>query len=176
MRNRSICLILFLSFTILVSSIASVSAQQIDVDNMNNEQLTALLLQILDKLQQEETPAADTAFNEKSPDTPVPTAALTPVIESEPEAMIFSVYEDKKLTVEALPAYMFIQPTQPPKPERDHGRNGDTSSSGGTNTSSEDCYIYCANLDWGNNESYAQCVKEHCGTSNPPNVTSEWKQ
>ena len=173
---KRISILLFMSTVMFMLSFICVSAQQIDVDNMNNEQLTTLLLQILDKLQQEETPAADTAFNEKSPDTPVPTAALTPVIESEPEAMIFSVYEDKKLTVEALPAYMFIQPTQPPKPERDHGRNGDTSSSGGTNTSSEDCYIYCANLDWGNNESYAQCVKEHCGTSNPPNVPSEWKQ
>ena len=175
MRYRSICLILFLIFSILVSSIASVSAQQIDVDHMNNEQLTTLLLQILDKLQQEETPAADTASEAKSSETPVPTATLAPVIETEPETMSFSVYENKKLTVEALPAYMFIRPTQPPKPERDHGRNGDTSASGGT-TSSEDCYIYCANLDWGNNESYAQCVKEHCGTSNPPNVPSEWKQ
>ena len=173
MRNRSICLLLFLIFAILVSSIASVSAQQIDVDHMNNEQLTTLLLQILDKLQQEETPAADAASEAKSSETPVPTATLAPVIETEPETMSFSVYENKKLTAEALPAYMFIRPTQPPKPERG---DGDTSGSGGTNTSSEDCYIYCANLDWGNNESYAQCVKEHCGTSNPPNVTSEWKQ
>ena len=173
---KRISILFFLSAVMFLLSFIGVSAQQIDVDSMDNEQLTALLLQILDKLQQEETPAADTASEAKSSETPVPTATLAPVIETEPETMSFSVYENKKLTVEALPADMFIQPTQPPKPERDHGRNGDTSSSGGTNTSSEDCYIYCANLDWGNNESYAQCVKEHCGTSNPPNVTSEWKQ
>ena len=38
------------------------------------------------------------------------------------------------------------------------------------------CLIYCANLDWGNNTAYAQCVKEICGVSNPPNVPSEWKK
>ena len=174
MKRMSI--LLFMSTVMFMLSFICVSAQQIDVDHMNNEQLTTLLLQILDKLQLEETQAADTASEAKSSETPVPTAAPAPVIETEPETMTFSVYENKKLTVEALPAYMFIRPTQPPQPERDLGRNGDTSESGGTNTSSQDCYIYCANLDWGNNESYAQCVKEHCGTSDPPNVPSEWKQ
>ena len=173
MNKGKISLIIFAVLAVLTVFIFSASAQQIDVDSMDNEQLTTLLLQILDKLQQEETPAADTAFEAKSSETPAPTATLAPVIETEPETMSFSVYENKKLTAEALPAYMFIRPTQPPKPERG---DGDTSESGGTNTSSEDCYIYCANLDWGNNESYAQCVKEHCGTSNPPNVPSEWKQ
>lgn len=170
---KRISILFFLSAVMFMLSFICVSAQEIDVDSMDNEQLTTLLLQILDKLQQEETPAADTVSEAKSSETPVPTATLAPVIETEPETMSFSVYENKKLTAEALPAYMFIRPTQPPKPERG---DGDTSASGGTNTSSEDCYIYCANLDWGNNESYAQCVKEHCGTSNPPNVPSEWKQ
>ena len=145
MRNRSICLILFLTFTILVSSIASVSAQQIDVENMNNEQLTTLLLQILDKLQQEETPAADTASEAKSSETPVPTATLAPVIEPEPEAMGFSVYENKKLTVEALPAYMFIRPTQPPKPEREPGGRQNSGGDNGSKVKSpEECENHCA--------------------------------
>ena len=38
------------------------------------------------------------------------------------------------------------------------------------------CFIYCANLDWGNNPVYAQCVKEICGVSVPPNVPSSWKK
>lgn len=93
---KRISILLFMSMVMFMLSFICVSAQQIDVDNMNNEQLTTLLLQILDKLQQGETPAADTASEAKSSETPVPTATLAPVIETEPETMSFSVYENKK--------------------------------------------------------------------------------
>ena len=111
MRKNIFIPVLLAVLVMLMVSLVSVSAQEIDVNSMDNEQLTALLMQILYMLQQEEEPAADPAPEAGSQETPVP------VIETDPEMMIFSVYDNKKLTVEALPAYMFIQPTKPPEPE-----------------------------------------------------------
>ena len=105
----------------LMVSLVSVSAQEIDVNSMDNEQLTALLLQIMDKLQQQETPAADPSPEAGSQETTVPAATTVPVIETESEMAGFSVYENKKLIVEALPSYMFIQPTKPVRPEPEEG-------------------------------------------------------
>ena len=135
MNNNRIVLILFTVMILLTGSVASVSAQQIDVENMDNAQLITLLQSIMKKLEQGEEPAAETDPAE------APAAAATtpmPMTEKGAELPEFMIYENKKMNVEALPAYMFIQPTQPPKPERDHGKNGDKFTSGGTDTSSED--------------------------------------
>ena len=79
---------------------------------VNGAELEVLLMAIMQKLQQEEKTAA----------APVsPAGTLVPVIdpESEPE---YSIWENKKLQIESLPSYMFIQPTQAPKPEKpEHG-------------------------------------------------------
>ena len=111
--KKSAFLILFSVLVMLFFSIISVSAQEINVDNLDNEQLTTLLLQILDKLRQEEEPEAETQV------TPAPTAAPVRAAESETieEVIQITIYDNKKLIIEALPGYMFIQPTQEPIPE-----------------------------------------------------------
>ena len=38
------------------------------------------------------------------------------------------------------------------------------------------CFIYCANLDWGNNELYNNCVVSECGVSKPPQTSPDWKK
>ena len=70
-------------------------------------ELEALMIAIMQKLQQEEPGNA----SEKSAGVPIP--AGDPGEEAEN-----SIWEDKKLIIEALPGYMFIQPTNPePEPE-----------------------------------------------------------
>lgn len=101
MRKNIFVPVLLVVLVMLSVSFVSVCAQEIDVGSMDNEQLTELLMQILNKLQQEEEPAV----------------AGVPAVETDLEMMTFSVYDNKKLTVEALPSYMFIQPTKPPEPE-----------------------------------------------------------
>ena len=111
--KKSAFLILFSVLVMLFFSIISVSAQEINVDNLDNEQLTTLLLQILDKLRQEEEPESEVS------ETPAPTAAPVPAAEPETieEVIQITIYDNKKLIIEALPGYMFIQPTQEPIPE-----------------------------------------------------------
>ena len=148
--KKSIILILSMVLVMIMGSFAYVSAQ--DVDNMSNEQLTTLLLQIMQKLEQ----------SEETPETPEPTPTAKPVPTEIPElklsddkaeldALLMAImqklqlgentgtapqkpagtmvpvsdependiWENKKLIIEGLPSYMFIQPT---KEEPNHGQ------------------------------------------------------
>lgn len=110
MDRKCLFLILIMVPVIIMAFTSSVFAQEIDVDSMDNEQLTVLLLQILNKLQQEGDPEAVT------PETP---AEATAVPAADPEAIEeviqITVYDNKKLIIEALPGYMFIRPTKEPR-------------------------------------------------------------
>ena len=78
----------------LTVAAASVTAQDIDVENMDNSDLMALLQAILQKLEDdgsEVVPATGTAE------------------EYSPDPGRFEVYKNKKLTIEHLPEYMFIR-------------------------------------------------------------------
>lgn len=149
--KRSLFLILFAVLVMVMESFTYVSAQ--DVDNMSNEQLTELLLQIMQRLDQsgEAAEMPEPTPEPTSTATPVPTeipepelsddraeldALLTAIMQklqqedeqkpapvSVPEEEANSIWEDKKLIIEALPGHMFIQPTQPVKPERDTPNN-----------------------------------------------------
>lgn len=107
MKKNDLILLIFALITVFMLSAGSASAQDIDVDSMDNEQLTALLMQILNKLEQEEAP-------ETSAGAPAVPAAEPETVE---EVIQITIYENKKLTVEALPGYMFIRPTKPARPE-----------------------------------------------------------
>ena len=152
MKGKGFILVLLMVLLMMGISILTVSAQ--DVDNMDNEQLTTLLLQIMQKLDESgkvtETPAptptpvptptstpqpelpSDDAELEallaaimqklqqgedpeaEKPETPAGTMVSVSDIEKEPEN---SIWENKKLIIEGLPSYMFIQPTKEMKPE-----------------------------------------------------------
>ena len=120
MRDKYFLSILFMVLVMLVFTIASVSAQEeINVDSMDNEQLTTLLLQILNKLQQEEDPAAETDPETVKPEIPAEaTAVPAAATETIEEVFQITIYDNKKLIIEALPEYMFIQPTKESKPEK----------------------------------------------------------
>ena len=143
MNKKSRFLILFTVLAMLSFIIASVSAQEIDVDSMDNEQLTALLMQILDKLQQQEGPEKEVQVTPKPAVTEVPSAEPERI----EEALQITVYDNKKLIVESLPAYMFIQPTQPPKPDS-------PSKTGGSTSTREDLETYCTGICMGYSDFY----------------------
>ena len=178
MRNKNLFLILFLAVLMLMASMVSVSAQ--NVDNMSNEELTTLLLQIMQKLEQSEeetetpkptptpTPAPElsddkaeleallTAIMQKLQQeenagtaTQKPAGTMVPV-NDEPEN---EIWENKKLIIEGLPSYMFIQPTQPVKPEPDGGGNP-----GGGNPPSRSCSGEPTICYDGRERYYQQCV------------------
>ena len=148
-------LIIFEALLMLTVTIVPVSAQS--VDEMSNGELTSLLFQIMQKLNQEEVTAeapeptptptpvptetplpelpSDDAELEallaaimqklqqgedpeaEKPETPAGTMVPVSDMEDEPEN---STWKNKKLVIEALPGYMFIQPTKPSKPEPDN--------------------------------------------------------
>ena len=147
MRNKRIFIILFVVM-MMTFSIISVSAQ--DVDNMSNEQLTALLMAIMQRLdgsgeaaEMPEPTATPTPEPTKTPrpelsddraelealmmaimqklqqdDVPENSAGVSISAGAPEEEAENSIWEDKKLIIEALPGYMFIQPTNPePEPE-----------------------------------------------------------
>ena len=99
MKKRNFVLIIAVVF-LFVFSAASVSAQDIDVENMDNAELLALLQAIMQKLETEGSP-------ETVSEEPAEEPSVVPT--EEPAQARFEIYENKKITVEALPAYMFIQ-------------------------------------------------------------------
>ncbi|MBQ6508158.1 MAG: hypothetical protein IJI07_01670 [Flexilinea sp.] len=141
-------LIIFTVLLLLTASVASVFAQDIDLENMDNAQLTELLQQIMQKLEQKDL-SADETDQETSP---VGSVAAVPAADPEPtpEAVVFSIYENKKLMIEKLPEYMFIQPTQPPKPEKPEKKDGGSKSGGGDDirVCLDPCYSSCPFQDW----------------------------
>ena len=151
MRNRIIIPVLFLALAILISTAASVSAQEIDISSLSEEQRTILLISLLQQMQQDNPDLIPMLMPTAAPvptntPTPVPNdmrledlnsdqlnALLlslltqmqlpqTPLPPTDTET--FRIYENKKLMIEELPGYMFIQKESTPEPE-DPGKQYD---------------------------------------------------
>ena len=110
MKNNRLILLILTIIAIFILSAGAASAQDVDIENLDSEQLTTLLLQIMQKLEQAEEP-------EKEPETSAGTIVSESDSAGEPEN---SIWKNKKLVIEALPGYMFIQPTEEAKPEKDN--------------------------------------------------------
>lgn len=111
MLKRSLIRLFFLLAAVLLFA-GPVSAQKADVDSMTNEELLLLLQSVMQKLAQDDAASSESAQT--------PSAELDP--EKLPEIGTFQVYLNKKLVVEGLPSYMFIQPKaeepeEEPEPE-----------------------------------------------------------
>ena len=159
--KRSLFLILIAVLVMIMGSFAFVSAQ--DVDNMSNEQLTTLLLQIMQRLDGSGE-AAEMPEPTATP-TPEPTKTLQPEPgddRAELESLLMAImqklqqgentetaaqkpagtqvsvidepeneiWENKKLIIEGLPSYMFIQPTKEPISEPVPDNNSRDNSGG----------------------------------------------
>jgi len=153
MKTRDISLLLLL--LVLLISVCSVSAQIPDLSGMSREELEALQQEILDRLPTE-TPTSvptPTPYPTAVP-TEIPTAVPTEIPTATPTAMpgsrTFNIYENKKLIVEALPGYMFIN--KPPEEGGDDGGNNPFTGS------EEECDNYCVKVcPWADLVCYWNC-------------------
>ena len=142
------CLLLLMT---LLLSICSASAQSPDLSGMSREELEALQQEILDRLPTETPTSVPT---EAPTSTPFPTAVPTEIPTATPTAMpgsrTFNIYENKKLIVEALPGYMFIN--KPPEEGGDDGGNNPFTGS------EEECDNYCVKVcPWADLVCYWNC-------------------
>ena len=103
MRQRSLFAVLVMMFLLFTIS-AGVLAQDIDIDSMSNEQLGDLLMLILQRLEQGEKSA-------ETPDAPELTGTPAPAVDllNIAEAVKYRIYQNKKLIIEQIPGYYFIQ-------------------------------------------------------------------
>ena len=82
-------------------------------EDLTDEQLKLLLIQLL--LDQQGSDEAKQTVDEIAP--------AVPTLETNTEMPENKIYELKKLIVEKLPEYMFIQPTTPSKPDKSENNN-----------------------------------------------------
>ena len=104
----SILLFIFIMLTLTTA----VSAQNVDIDSMDREQLLMLIQMIQDKLTNADSAAGNTPESE---------GPAIPTVTPTPELKVFSIYENKKLMIEALPGYMFVQPESGEDPDENKG-------------------------------------------------------
>ena len=109
MKKRIFILIIIVLSAAAVLSFSSVSAQDVDLDSMTNEQLLILLQTITQMLEERHSAAETSEISEPDP-------VGTPLAENDPETAlkgkVFRIYDNKKLIIEGLPSYMFIRPVE----------------------------------------------------------------
>ena len=93
MKKNQIFLIFIMMVSMFIVSFASVSAQDIDVDNMGNEELLALVQAIMQKLENE----GSAELTAEEPEQPAVTDFGE---ESDPDPVGFEIYKNKKIMVE----------------------------------------------------------------------------
>ena len=111
MIKKLLFIALFLVFSALCMCPGTAAAQDIDVDNMTNEQLTQLLQAIMQKLETNnaaspaEVPSVTVQENTES----VPTPETAETSGQSTEKRQFQIYENKKLVIGRMPDSYFIR-------------------------------------------------------------------
>lgn len=103
-------------------------AQDIDIENMDNEQLLILLQSIVQKLEQEETEAEPTAEPESGGSVIVivgDPADNTGSDDAEEDLPKFQIYENKKLIISRMPDSYFVPADNGDGDGTDDGDTGD---------------------------------------------------
>lgn len=142
MKKRTMIFLLAVILAMLAVSFAAVSAQDFDLDNMDDEQLMLLMQAISQKLQKggasaqegsdmvkEDPSAADQAKDAEAPDqkTQQTQPEISEVSDKQASRAIgakkYQIYENKKLVISRMPDSMFVRkPTggggeEEPEPE-----------------------------------------------------------
>ena len=118
MRKKSALLILFIILFMLTVTFSSSSAQDIDLSNMDNAQLMALLQAIMEKLE-------DSGSGIQDPEQLSAGSGQQTEEGGNQEAgeRKFQIYENKKLILERMPDFMFIQNMpETEEPDKDKGK------------------------------------------------------
>lgn len=106
MKRRLILMLIIAVTAMIMAVFGPAAAQDINIDELDNEQLLILLQAITQKLTQGEAGSVPES-PEPTPEAPAPTVG--PVIQqsaAEPEK--FRIYENKKLIVGNMPAAYFV--------------------------------------------------------------------
>ena len=120
MRYSKPFMMLFMLLVTLMTFVVCVSAQDIDVDSMSNEQLMQLLQAIMQKLESNETVDGMESLPD---DTEMPVIGVARFSDRK----LFTIYENKKLSIEAIPEYMFYQqPDDTTEPEKKEKKDDDS--------------------------------------------------
>ena len=152
MTKYRFLLILTAIFAVFSLCVCATAAQDINVNDMDNDQLMVLLQAIMQRLETEGTdPETDT-----EPTAEIRTIIPSVVIES---VRTFRVYENKKLIIESLPSYYFINPTAEPDEPETPGKEKPTDSC------HENCGLACYGISY---ECYYNCYKDCSGGKEPP--------
>ena len=128
MKYNKLFLALCMFLMMLILPVLCVSAQDVDLSNMDNAQLMMLLQAIMQKLEQGESDGEAV--------TPVPEIVLTP----EAAGKIFSIYENKKLILERMPDWYFNRGPNTVEEEDDNPPD----NPGKKKKTPPECENYCA--------------------------------
>ena len=104
MKDKSLFLILLAALAILMISVSSSFSQDIDISNMDNAQLMTLLQVIMQKLGNDPEGGSR---NVESDQLKIENEELKI---GKADDRTFRIYENKKLILERMPEYYFIQP------------------------------------------------------------------
>lgn len=141
MNIRNIIRMTIVLFSLLMLSIGSVFAQEVDLDSMSDEELMVLLTKIADRLGVEII-----VLDPSAEGTPEPYAEAVSEATAEPET--FKSWMNKKLVVGVLPAYLFIQPTQEIQDDSTPGKPGEKKDDEGSCPVGEQCDHYQPWCTW----------------------------
>ena len=124
MKKRIIFVVISTVLVICALHSGIVSAQDIDIESMDNAQLLQLLQVIMQKLESDGSEETEEPLPAETPAAEVGVAMI-------PGGKLFSIYENKKLMIEAIPGYMFIQKPGEETPEpkdknKDSGKEDDS--------------------------------------------------
>ena len=143
MKSSQHIILILLTILALFAFWFSVSAQDIDVDSMSNEQLMGLLQSIMQKLQEEETEKpAETSEVPETPEKPAAEAVTETKPEEAAETEPYQIYENKKMLREKLPDSYFVKPekhSDDDKPDKNKKKHDDHNCPPGTTWG---CTIY----------------------------------
>ena len=136
MNKKNIILICIAVMALLTVLTGSISAQDIDVSNMDNAQLLQLLQAIMQKLEEE---------GAEETDEPLPAGTEVPIISVArfSDGKLFKIYENKKLIIERIPDDQFIQKT-------DNKENAGTPTPGVPTPDPHGCTPGCSYECWTN--------------------------
>ena len=132
MKTKRLIPVVLALLALFCMAVGSISAQSVDIENMNNEQLMQLLLQIMNRLE-----------SEGSEETPEPSAPMGPTATPTIVPTAFSIYEIKKLIIEALPGYMFVQPEDETEPDPQKTPTGGKKTPEPVMHDCGPCFWYC---------------------------------
>ena len=134
--RKKFFLIMIGILALLIVSVCSSFAKDIDISNMDNAQLMTLLQAIMQKLEEK--------TEDESPEAPVVTT--NPEAADTPESAGFQIYKNKKLVIGRMPDWYFIRDDSAEEAPDEENQGEETPHEKKQDNDSYNCII-CAGTD-----------------------------